>query len=464
MELTGLFPIIRRWLVVILAATAMATLVGWVIGSSSAKTYEARAQMLVGPLNTDSNTMRASGDLAQTYAQLATTANVLNTVSRDVGVPRSELTTGVRATANSTTRFLAIRARSHDRKTAAEVANSVTLQLIALSKQDASRPEGQLRVIDAASTPKTPVSPRLDLIIPLAAVAGLLGSLTLILLFEFVGDTAESTEKVVSATGLTTLAIKRRRARPALPTEARRSDSSRIIATQAELSASEVRCILLTGVSRNDGTGALVLELSDLWGERRRHVTVLDAGSGEITSLTGSVGRDGLTELLAAQDEGVETSRRSDSVDILGAGRGRGAEAIELEEAHRVVSALTGDGSLLVVHGDPATLSAATLVWAQVADVTILVARRFQARRSAIEEAATNLQIVGAHVGFAVLHDAPRQGFTRPGGDRRAAAPTEEPPTIAKPIGPTPRPPAKRSMGPGPSDPKLTATPAGRGR
>ena len=98
MELTGLLPIIRRWLVVIIAATVMATLVGLLLGSAAGKTYEAKAQMLVGPLNTDRNTMQASGELAQTYAELATSGTVLSTVARDVGVPRHELSSGVRAT------------------------------------------------------------------------------------------------------------------------------------------------------------------------------------------------------------------------------------------------------------------------------------------------------------------------------------------------------------------------------
>ena len=91
MELTGFVPIIRRWLGVILIATAVAAGVGLLLGASAEKTYEARAQLLVGPLSTDADTMRASGDLGQTYAELATTGGVLSRAARQVDVPTGEL-------------------------------------------------------------------------------------------------------------------------------------------------------------------------------------------------------------------------------------------------------------------------------------------------------------------------------------------------------------------------------------
>ncbi len=418
MELTGLLPIIRRWLVVIIAATVMATLVGLVLGSSADKTYEARAQMLVGPLNTDSNTMRASGDLAQTYAQLATSGNVLGTVARDLGIPRSQLSSGVRATANSTTRFLAIRARSHDKKAAAAVANAVSLQLIELGRQDPSRPEGQLRVIDPANVPSSPVSPRLDLIVPLAAAAGLLGSLTLILLFEFLGDTVDTADDVEAMAGVPSLVVKRRRIKAGTDPYLRRVEPLRIIATQAGLSRPDVRCIVLTEAAGTEGSAALVVDLAEIWGERRNPVTLVDAGVGEITTWAGLDEGAGLAQVVDDPGMWVHPTPWIDTVEVLGAGTGRRNEAIDVETARRIVDELAGETGLVVVHAPPATSSAAALVWAQVADVTILLVRRSQARRTAIEEAAINLRTVHANLAFSVLHEG-----GRPAGRRFRAAP-----------------------------------------
>ena len=80
----------------------------------------------------------------------------------------------------------------------------------------------------------------------------------------------------------------------------------------------------------------------------------------------------------------------------------------------------TGDG-IVIIHAPPATVSAATLVWARVADVTILGVRRFQARRSMIEDVAVNLRAVDANLAFSVLHERYRPS------EVRAAAPIDAP-------------------------------------
>jgi len=388
-ELNGLVPIIRRWLGVILVATAVATGIGLLLGASAEKTYEARAEMLVGPLSTDTDTMRASGDLAQTYAQLATTNSVLSTAARDLDLPVGQLRTGVRATANSTTRFLVVRARSHNAEDAADIANSISLQLLELGKSDPSRPEGQIRVIDPARPPSTPVSPRLDLIVPLAALAGLLGSLTLVLLFEFVGDTAESIEKVDALTGVPTLAVKqRRRERGGADDASGDLEPYRIIATQVDLAAPHVGCVLITGVTEGDGTDSIARRLAAVWARRRPSVTLLDLGTGEVTQLSGP----------------------SRPVRQVLAGRGGDPESMTIAEAKSIRDQITDGGGVLVILGQPATSSAATLVWARVADVTVLSVRRFQARRSMISDAVTNLEAVDANLALSVLHERPGTG------------------------------------------------------
>jgi capsular polysaccharide biosynthesis protein len=393
-ELNGFFPIIRRWLAVILAATVMATLVGLLLGAAAEKTYEARAEVLVGPLSTDTDTMRASGDLAQTYAQLAVSRSVLSAAAESLDLPTSELSSGVRATANGTTRFLVVRARSHDAQDAADIANAVTLQLLDLGKQDPARPEGQLQVIDPARPPSSPTSPRPDLIVPLAALAGLLGSLSLVLLFEFVGDTAESTEKVEALTHAPTLALSARDARSG----GRASDAHRIIATQIDLAAPTVCCVLITGVSADDGTEVVARRLGDVWATRRPSVSILDARTGELTVLAHPLDHgDGLAQGVDA------TSLATTS-----------PEAITVEEAELLRAHATDRGSLLLVVGAPATTSAATLVWARVADVTVLSVRRFQARRSAIAEVVANLAAVDAHPALSILHERHRSKH-RPG-------------------------------------------------
>ena len=68
MELTGYLAVARRWWWTLLVATWVAAMAGLLVATRITPTYEAQAQLLVGPINTDSDTLRASGLLVQTYA------------------------------------------------------------------------------------------------------------------------------------------------------------------------------------------------------------------------------------------------------------------------------------------------------------------------------------------------------------------------------------------------------------
>lgn len=388
MEINGLLPILRRWLIVVLIATAMATVVGWRLAASAEETYEAKSLLLVGPLNTDNDTMRASSALSQTYAELATSDAVLNDVAETTGVGRSELKDGVRATANSATRFLTVRARAEDPEAARDVANAVAVGLVELGRQDALRPEGQLRVIDPATAPSSPTSSA-GLIIPLAALAGLLGSATLVLIFEFAGDMAETGEKVSEAAGAPTLTV-RRRSRW-WPGSSPHADPLKVVATQVELVAPELRSVLVTSASEDDGTAAVALDLAALWAQRRDDLTVLDC--------TG----DRIVVWGAPETDDAPSS-----------------EALTEVQARALIDRMAPGHHMVVVVARPPVVSTATLVWARASDVTLLGVRRFQARRTQVRDAASALRAARATVAFALLHD---------GGPR----PESEPPWVPDP-------------------------------
>jgi capsular polysaccharide biosynthesis protein len=373
-ELNGLLPVLKRWILVIAIATGVAVLIGWRFSASAEESYEATAVILVGPLNTDNDTMRASGALAQTYAELATSESLLDRVSDETGVPAADLEEGVRSTANGTTRFLTIRARAEEADTARAVADAVTVDLIRQSREGAVRPEGQLRLIDPAVAPDKPVTPRGDLVIPLAAVAGLLGSAALVLLYEFVSDSAETASKVGEATGIPTLVVGRRR-QWGDSRSRRRPDPLRVVATQVELASPSMRAVTVTGASDGDGSAGVAQALARIWSERRP-VVVLD--------VTGDVVRTG------------------DGAPLPDAPR---CAAITEQAARALLDELTADGSLVVVIGPSVVSSTAGLVWSHVADVTLLGVRRFQTQQSQVRNAASNLRATGAEVPFVLLHD-----------------------------------------------------------
>jgi uncharacterized protein involved in exopolysaccharide biosynthesis len=77
MELTATLRLLRRWWPTLLIATWVAGVTGFLVASALPPRYEAETQVLIGPSSGDIDTLRASSMLVQTYAQLASSDEVL---------------------------------------------------------------------------------------------------------------------------------------------------------------------------------------------------------------------------------------------------------------------------------------------------------------------------------------------------------------------------------------------------
>lgn len=478
MEITGLVPIMRRWAVVIIMATIIAGGIGLVLGLTATPTYESRSQLLIGPLNTDSDTLRASQQLASTYSEIAGSNPLLISVAGQLKVPVKEIRTGVRVRSDTATRLITIRVRNSNARTASMVANAIAKAMIQRTQGAVVRPEGSLTLTDPASVPKSPIAPRVRLIVPLAAASGLLGAVTLVLLIEYLSDSAKSEDEVEDLAGVVCLPVVSGRIGRNASTGLIARDASaktlsdhRLVATHVELAASHMRCVLVVGLADDDGTGTLAANLATIYAGRRDRVTLVDAGVGEITRFAGLRDLPGLSEALAHPGTvGSFVSRPVAPVPagIVGVGTSGRLEAVRVGDASRLIDELAGPPSdtptdLVVVHAPSPLTSAAALVWARVADATILGVRRDRTRRDAVSAAATNLRTTGARLVAAVLHDAsPPKASDR----KEAPAPLDERvPEVAEPapaVAPPAR-PAEPDYSPGqPFGPAPDAAPAGQ--
>jgi uncharacterized protein involved in exopolysaccharide biosynthesis len=100
----------RAWIVVL--ATAGAAVAAHVAAAAHPRVHEASAVMLVGPLKADIDTLRASGPLAETYAELAQSRPVLAATDRRLHEPGAA--SAITTSANQTTRLLTVEARDAD--------------------------------------------------------------------------------------------------------------------------------------------------------------------------------------------------------------------------------------------------------------------------------------------------------------------------------------------------------------
>jgi hypothetical protein len=194
-------------------------------------------------------------------------------------------------------------------------------------------------VIDAATPPSSPISPRIEVIAPLAAVGGLLGGLALVMVLELAGDPAGSVTEVRRAARAPTLSV---------APVGRRSDGARggeVVATHLALVRPGIGSVLLTGTAGTDGGGGLALELAAAWAAEpgRGRVVVVDAGTGETTAVMGLDGRAGLAEVLAGEE--VASTPLAGGVEVLGRGAGRTPPGPTPGAPARIVDDLVADGA-----------------------------------------------------------------------------------------------------------------------
>lgn len=131
--------IIRRWLWLIVLATISAAVISFWISNRQPVTYEARARLIIGPgvegLNPNENDIQTGGLLMQTYAELATTRPVLQTVIDELGLSLTpeELDKLLTIRPTTETQFLTIIVEDGDPEQAKNIANSLADELVSLS-------------------------------------------------------------------------------------------------------------------------------------------------------------------------------------------------------------------------------------------------------------------------------------------------------------------------------------------
>jgi capsular polysaccharide biosynthesis protein len=174
----------RRWGCTLAAAMAIAGLVGFIVASSRTPTYESSAVLLVGPINTDRaglDTLRAAGQIAETYAQLATSRPVIDATERRLALPDDSASISARA--SEVTRLLTVKVRDQDPERGARIANAHAKELVALAARERARTRGpgKLQIVDPAQPVESPSHPAVAIAI-VCALTGLLGLLGLALM------------------------------------------------------------------------------------------------------------------------------------------------------------------------------------------------------------------------------------------------------------------------------------------
>lgn len=421
----GFASLLRRWWLLLALVTVAAALAAAVYGSRETPTYEASAELLVqAPSDTGAATEGA--ELAPTYAEVATSTQVLAFALRSTGlsVPLDDLRANVRGESDQDTRLIKVRVRDESAKRAVALANAVARGIgryVASSQgaEGATRigeARAQARVVEPADNAAR-IRPRLPLLMAFGAMAGLFGALAFVLVAEARRPRLRDADEISEIGDLAVLGSVN-----GGPPQAGSSGLARTFSDDpasfrrlaARIAAAnggaEPPSLLVIGVEGTEGSSAVAAKLAlVLAGDGRRVVLAeLAAEDGIRRYFPPPSRRESGSGLVASKPlrfRGTSLDRARFraplSLDLVFA---RGAFRVDLDAAHELVGLLAAEAELVIIHGPAPQSSRGALTWSRATEGTVVVVSAEHTSRASVEAALAGLEPVGANLLGAVLH------------------------------------------------------------
>lgn len=192
----------KRW-ILILSITLVATLISGILSFFVIKpTYETSTKVFIGKeeSNTEgynNNDIQMYQKLLQTYAETVKTNEVIQSAINNTN--NTDLTVGqvkgaLTVTPVSDTQILQIKYQNQNPEVAKEILENVTNEFVILAKELV--PNGNVRVIEAVQLPENPVAPNKKMNIAIAFLLGLMVSVGLVFLLEYLDNTFKNKENL----------------------------------------------------------------------------------------------------------------------------------------------------------------------------------------------------------------------------------------------------------------------------
>ena len=191
----------KRWIMIVaitLAATLISGLVSFFVIDP---VYESSTKLFIGKEESDDTAYNSSDinmyqQLLQTYAQAIKTKDLasraIGTLSYDL--EPSTVISNLTVNPISSTQILEIKYKSKDPQEAKDVLKNVADEFIVTAKELV--PNGNVRVIEEVEIPESPVSPNKTMNIAIAFLLGLMVSIGLVFILEYLDNTYKNKEQL----------------------------------------------------------------------------------------------------------------------------------------------------------------------------------------------------------------------------------------------------------------------------
>ncbi len=417
MELGGYFAALRRWVLTILLATALAGVTGYLAASLTEPTYESSARLLVGPVSsTDLEALRVAGQQTRTYAELVAGDALLETAIRDIPLEMElrDLRSAVSARGDTETRLLTISVQLGDPELAAATADYLAAALQAATAA-APGTAGAVQVIDPAQVPTQSIAPQTTLMGALAAVAGFVTTAVLALFVDYRRNVIARREDLDGLTDvplLGTLPVGRRKGAELVTyvSEAAEKDPSspyrRLASALVAAQEGSEPSLLVVGSSESDRSAEVAFNIAVAAASNGHATTLLDADelSHAITKII-APDLDGLTPTADPRPRPIPLLHgRLDIIPYRPVSLAYQPHA----EVQRVLATVFADDRFLVVHAGALSSSPTPTLWARHCKSSVLVALRESTRRHALADTVSHLRALGIPVDGIVLAERTR--------------------------------------------------------
>ena len=172
-----------------------------IVGKKASESGQAAVQML------DNSVLQANQQLAKTYAMIAQSRTVEQNVITDLNLPLTVegLDSMISINPVKTTEILEIQVTNTNSELAASIANTMAQEfskaVIDIKKVDS------VSIVDTAVIPDKPIKPSKTLNVLIAFVVGLMASVGLVFLLEYMDNTVKTSSDVEKLLGIPVLGI-----------------------------------------------------------------------------------------------------------------------------------------------------------------------------------------------------------------------------------------------------------------
>ena len=201
-SLSEIFEALKKRWIMIATITIIATIISGILSFFVIKpTYETSTKVFIGKEESNlegynSNDIQMYQKLLQTYAEAVRTNEVIKAAidntssSLSVSDVKSDLT----VTPISDTQILQIKYQNGDPSEAKEILENITNQFVILAKELVTN--GNVKVIEEVQLPQNPVAPNKKMNIAIAFLLGLMVSVGIVFLLEYLDSTYKNKDQL----------------------------------------------------------------------------------------------------------------------------------------------------------------------------------------------------------------------------------------------------------------------------